>query len=77
VAQEAKERAAALAEEHDRERRQQGITLRRMDLEAQIATLQAELAVAEKQLQEDARDDVNRNQHIRQDRTEMAKSRGA
>jgi len=41
VAQEAKERAAALAEEQENQRRQREMKLKRLNLEAQIATLQA------------------------------------
>jgi len=77
VAQEAKERAAALAEEQENQRRQREMKLKRLNLEAQIATLQAELASAEKRIEEVVQEDEIRVQQVKQDRAELAKSRGA
>jgi len=77
VAQEAKERAAALAEEQENQRRQREMKLKRLNLEAQIATLQAELASAEKRIEEVVQEDEVRVQRVKQDRAELAKSRGA
>jgi len=77
VAQEAKERAAALAEEQENQRRQREMKLKRLNLEAQIATLQAELASAEKRIEEVVQEDEDRVQQVKQDRAELAKSRGA
>jgi len=77
VAQEAKERAAALAEEQENQRRQREMKLKRLNLEAQIATLQAELASAEKRIEEVVQEDEVRVQQVKQDRAELAKSRGA
>ena len=77
LAQEAKERAAALAEEQEKQRRQEQMNLRRLNLQAQIAALQAELAAAEKQIEVVVQDDEIREQQIKQDRAEIAKSRSA
>jgi len=77
VAQEAKERAAALAEEQENQRRQREMKLKRLNLKAQIATLQAELASAEKRIEEVVQEDEVRVQQVKQDRAELAKSRGA
>jgi len=77
LAQEAKERAAALAEEQENQRRQEEMNLRRLNLQAQIAALQAELAAAEKQIELVVQDDENRDQQTKQVRDEIAKSRSA
>jgi circadian clock protein KaiC len=77
LAQEAKERAAALAEEQEKQRRQEQMNLRRLNLQAQIAALQAELAAAEKQIEVVVQDDEIREQQIKQDCAEIAKSRSA
>jgi circadian clock protein KaiC len=77
LAQEAKERAATLAEEQENQRRQHEMNLKRLNLQAQIAALQAELAAAEKQIEVVVQDDEIREQQIKQDRDEIAKSRGA
>jgi circadian clock protein KaiC len=77
LAQEAKERAAALAEEQENQRRQEEMNLRRLNLQAQIAALQAELAAAEKQTGVVLEGEEIREQQMKQVRDEMAKSRGA
>src|SRR5258706_2295338 len=77
LAQEAKERAAALAEEQENQRRQEEMNLRRLNLQAQIAALQAELAAAEKQAGVVLEGEEIREQQMKQVRDEMAKSRGA
>jgi septal ring factor EnvC (AmiA/AmiB activator) len=53
------------------------MNLKRLNLQAQMAALQAELASAEKQLEEVVQEDEDREHQIRQDRAEIAKSRGA
>jgi circadian clock protein KaiC len=77
LAQEAKERAATVAEEQENKRLQREMNLKRLNLQAQIAALQAELASAEKQIEEVVQEDEDREHQIRQDRAEIAKSRGA
>jgi circadian clock protein KaiC len=77
LAQEAKERAATVAEEQENQRLQREMNLKRLNLQAQIAALQAELASAEKQIEEVVQEDEDREHQIRQDRAEIAKSRGA
>jgi len=77
LAQEAKERAAVLAEEHENRRRRHEMNVRRLNLQAQIASLQAELAEAEKQIEVVVQADEIREQQSKQDRAEIAKSRGA
>ena len=77
VAQEAKERAAALAEEQVNQRRQQEMNLRRLNLQAQIAALQAELDASEKQIEVLVEDDDIREQQAKQNRVDIARSRGA
>jgi len=77
LAQEAKERAAALAEEQENQRRQEEMNLRRLNLQAQIAALQAELAATEKQAGVVLEGEEIREQQMKQVRDEMAKSRGA
>jgi circadian clock protein KaiC len=77
LAQEAKERAATLAEVQENQRRQREMDLKRLTLQAQIASLQAELASAEKQIEEVVQEDEDREQQIRQERAEISKSRGA
>src|SRR3984893_432956 len=52
VAQEAKERAAAFAEEQEIQRKRQEVDMKRRSLESQIAALQAELAASEKRIAE-------------------------
>ena len=77
MAQEAKERAAALAEEQVNQRRQQEMNLKRLNLQAQIAALQAELDASEKQIEVLVEDDEIREQQAKQNRVDIAKSRGA
>jgi circadian clock protein KaiC len=77
LAQEAKERAATVAEEQENKRLQREMNLKRLNLQAQMAALQAELASAEKQIEEVVQEDEDREHQIRQDRAEIAKSRGA
>jgi circadian clock protein KaiC len=77
LAQEAKERAATVAEEQENQRLQREMNLKRLNLQAQIAALQAELASAEKQIEQVVQEDEDREHQIRQDRAEIAKSRGA
>ena len=77
VAQEAKERAVRLAAEQENQRKQQEIDAKRLNLEAQIATLQAELVRTRQRSDETLTQDQNREQQVNLDRSEMAKSRGA
>lgn len=77
VAQEAKERATALAEEQENQRRQRDMTLKRLNLQAQIASLQAELSSTEQRIEEVAQEDEDRMRRVKQDRAELSKSRGA
>jgi circadian clock protein KaiC len=77
LAQEAKERSAALAEEQENRRRQHEMNLRRLNLQAQIKTLQAELAEAEKRIDATAQADVIREDQTKRYSAEIAKSRGA
>jgi circadian clock protein KaiC len=77
LAQEAKERAATVAEEQENQRLQREMNQKRLNLQAQIAALRAELAAAEKQIEEVVQEDEDREHQIRQDRAEIAKSRGA
>ena len=77
LAQEAKERAAALAEEQENRRRQHEMNLRRLNLQAQIETLRAELAEAEKRIEATAQADEVREDQTKRDSAKIAKSRGA
>ena len=77
VAQEARERATAVAEEQENQRRQRDMTLKRLNLQAQIASLQAELSSTEQRIEEVAQEDEDRMRRVKQDRAELSKSRGA
>jgi circadian clock protein KaiC len=77
LAQEAKERAAALAEEQENRRRQHEMNLRRLNLQAQIETLRAELAEAEQRIEATAQADEVREDQTKRDSAKIAKSRGA
>jgi circadian clock protein KaiC len=77
LAQEARERAAAFAEEQEIQRKRQEVDMKRRSLESQIAALQAELAASEKRIAEINQQDENRGEQAEHDRADMAKSRGA
>jgi len=76
VAQEAKERELELAAKQEAKRRQQEMDAKRLHLEGQIATLQAELIGTRKRYEKAATEDRKREQQWKHNRDAMAKSRG-
>jgi circadian clock protein KaiC len=76
VAQEAKERELELAAKQETKRRQQEMDAKRLHLEGQIATLQAELIGTRKRYEKAATEDRKREQQWKHNRDAMAKSRG-
>ncbi len=76
LAQEAKERADALAREQNIQRAQEEKKRKRVALQARIAALQAELAAEEEITEQSIREDENREKQLELDQKEMARSRG-
>jgi circadian clock protein KaiC len=77
VAQEAKEKAEALLQQQDIQRKREEMNRKRLTLQAQIAALQAELATEEKAMDTIFRENEGRLQQEDAERKDMAKSRGA
>ena len=76
VAQEDRERAAALAQQHEATRKQRELARRRAALEAQIASLQAEFAAVDDEARITAELQKAREQQIEQSRNAAAIRRG-
>ncbi|MGH9690959.1 MAG: circadian clock protein KaiC [Candidatus Acidiferrales bacterium] len=76
LAQEAKERADALAREQEIQRGQEEKKRKRVALQERIAALQAELTAEEEVTEQVIREDENRERQLGLDQKDMAKSRG-
>lgn len=77
LAQEAKEKAEALARQEEIDRRLEHGNQKRLALEAQIAVLQAELAAQDRANEQTALENRNRRDQDERDRDNMIRSRGA
>ncbi len=75
--QEARERAAAAAQQDEVESQRRRLERRRIALEAQIASLRAELEGEEEDLERQARETMLREDELRTNRTAMASARHA
>jgi circadian clock protein KaiC len=77
LTQEAKERSDARWRQQELQRKQQQIARKRLALQAQIASLQAESAAVEQEAQQVIREEQEREEKLKLDRNDLAKSRGA
>jgi circadian clock protein KaiC len=77
LTQEAKERSDARWRQQELQRKQQQIARKRLALQAQIASLQAESAAVEQEAQQVIREEQEREENLKLDRNDLAKSRGA
>src|SRR5512135_2906627 len=75
-AQEARERAAALARRQDMERRRNGLERKRQALEAKVAALKLEFEIEEDEVNSALAQGRAREERLVQDRADMARSRG-
>jgi circadian clock protein KaiC len=75
LAQEARERAAALARDQEVERKRRDFERRRQALEAQIAAIRADLEAGEEELQQAVAEARGREEQLVLDRADMARSR--
>jgi circadian clock protein KaiC len=77
LSQEAKERSEALVRQQEIQRKQQEITRKRAALQAQIASLQAEFDAVEQEARQAIREEEEREEELKVDRANMARSRGS
>ena len=76
-AQEARERAAALARQQDMERKRSDLERKRRALEAKVAALKMEFEIEEDEVNHVLAQEQAREERLVQDRAEMARSRKA
>jgi circadian clock protein KaiC len=77
INQEAKEKLAALQRDFEISRKQREVSRKRLALEAQIASLRAELLTADKESEDVVRENKKREQLMDVDKAVLTKSRGA
>jgi circadian clock protein KaiC len=77
VNQEAREKSAALQRDFEISRKQQQLSRKRLALEAQVASLQAELVIVDREAKDAVRKKKKREQLAHLDHADLAKSRGA
>jgi circadian clock protein KaiC len=77
VAQEAKEKAEAVARQEDAQRKQQHFARKRLAIQSQVESLQAELAEIEDEAKRAGVEEQQREDELKLDREKMAESRGS
>jgi circadian clock protein KaiC len=77
LAQEARDKAEEIARNLQHAQRRQDLDRKRSVLQAQIKALQAELAADENQIQQEIRQENERERQFEDDREAMARQRGA
>jgi circadian clock protein KaiC len=77
VAQEAKEKADSVLRQQAAQTRQHQISRKRVELQAQVESLQAELADVEREAASAGLEEQQREAELKLDRERMAESRGS